>query len=54
MVLWPLVALVGFLVLTGLVIAMGTHSTSRYEAEKRTAVAPRARHSAPEAVTATL
>ncbi|MEI4270264.1 hypothetical protein TEK04_00870 [Klenkia sp. LSe6-5] len=54
MVLWPLVTLVGFLVLTGLVIAMGTQSTSRYEAEKRSAAAPRARHAAPEAAPATL
>ncbi|CAB4936842.1 Hypothetical protein KLENKIAIHU_1567 [Klenkia terrae] len=46
MVLWPLVTLVGFLLLTGVVIMMGTHSTSRYEAEKRTASAPRARHAA--------
>ncbi|SDP51296.1 hypothetical protein SAMN05660199_04070 [Klenkia soli] len=49
MVLWPLVTLVGFLLLTGVVIAMGTHSTSRYEAEKRTATAPRARHAAESA-----
>ncbi len=34
MVLWPAVALVGFLVLTGLVIAMGTSTTSRYERER--------------------
>lgn len=46
MVLWPLVTLVGFLLLTGLVIAMGTHSTSRYEAERRTATAPLGRHTA--------
>lgn len=35
MILWPLVALVGFLVLTALVIAMGTRSTARYEAEQQ-------------------
>lgn len=40
MLLWPVVTLVGFLLLTALVIAMGTHSTSRYETEKRTAVTP--------------
>jgi hypothetical protein len=34
MVMWPAVTLIGFLVLTALVIAMGTKSTARYEAEK--------------------
>jgi multisubunit Na+/H+ antiporter MnhC subunit len=34
MVLWPAVTLVGFLVLTALVIAMGTQSTARYERER--------------------
>ncbi|WP_299952575.1 hypothetical protein [uncultured Modestobacter sp.] len=48
MVLWPALSLIGFLVLTALVIAMGTQSTARYEAEKRAASAPRARHAAPE------
>jgi hypothetical protein len=38
MVLWPAVSLVGFVVLTALVIAMGTRSTARYEREKRAAV----------------
>jgi hypothetical protein len=38
MILWPLVALVGFLALTGFVIAMGTRSTARYEAERQLAV----------------
>jgi hypothetical protein len=37
MMLWPLVALVGFLALTGFVIAMGTRSTARYEAERKLA-----------------
>ncbi|GHE11218.1 hypothetical protein [Klenkia taihuensis] len=48
MLLWPVVTLVGFLLLTALVIAMGTQSTSRYETEKRTANAPtpRGRHAA--------
>ncbi|MGY1750239.1 hypothetical protein [Modestobacter sp. SYSU DS0511] len=53
MVLWLAVTLVGFLVLTALVIAMGTQSTARWEAEKRAASAPRARHAAPEGVRAT-
>lgn len=34
MVLWPAVALVGFVALTALVIAMGTRSTARYERER--------------------
>jgi hypothetical protein len=49
MVMWPALALVGFLVLTALVIAMGTQSTARYEAEKRAASAPLGRATAPEA-----
>jgi hypothetical protein len=36
MMLWPAVTLLGFLVLTALVIAMGTSSTARYEREQRT------------------
>jgi hypothetical protein len=40
MILWPTVALIGFLVLTALVIAMGTRSTARYERERRLADAP--------------
>ena len=43
MVLWPAVTLVGFLVLTALVIAMGTSSTARYEREQRAAQAVAAR-----------
>jgi hypothetical protein len=53
MVLWPAVTLLGFLLLTALVIAMGVQSTARYEAEKRQADAPRARHTAADAVGAT-
>ena len=43
MMVWPTVTLLGFLVLTALVIAMGTRSTARYEREReeRTS-APRA------------
>jgi hypothetical protein len=33
MMLWPAVTVLGFLVLTMLVIAMGTRSTARYEQE---------------------
>ena len=35
MVLWPAVSLIGFLVLTALVIVMGARSTARYEREQR-------------------
>lgn len=43
MVLWPAVTVIGFLVLTALVIAMGTRSTARYEEElaDRTPALPR-------------
>ncbi|MGK5169871.1 hypothetical protein [Geodermatophilus sp. CPCC 205761] len=51
MVLWPAVTLIGFLVLTALVIAMGTSSTARYEREQRASAArPAGRPSAAEAV----
>jgi hypothetical protein len=40
MMLWPAVALIGFLVLTALVIAMGTRSTARYEQERQLAETP--------------
>lgn len=40
MILWPAVALIGFLVLTALVIAMGTRSTARYESERQLADVP--------------
>ena len=52
MMLWPAVTLIGFLVLTALVIAMGTRSTARYEAE-RAEVASGPRHAAAEPVRAT-
>ncbi|SNR95224.1 hypothetical protein SAMN06893096_10114 [Geodermatophilus pulveris] len=39
MVLWPTVTLIGFVVLTALVIVMGTSSTARYEREQRAAKA---------------
>ena len=34
MMVWPAVTLLGFLVLTALVIALGTRSTARYERER--------------------
>ena len=43
MVLWPAMTLIGFIVLTALVIAMGTRSTARYEREQRAAVAAEGR-----------
>jgi len=53
MILWPAVALIGFLVLTGFVIAMGASTTARYEQEcRRTADAPAARQVPAEAVRA--
>ena len=53
MMLWPAVALLGFLVLTALVIAMGTQSTARYEQEQRAASrASSGRSTAPEAARA--
>ena len=48
MVLWPAVALVGFMVLTGLVILMGTSTTARYEREQRAARASSATTASPE------
>jgi hypothetical protein len=50
MVVWPAVTLIGFLALVAFVIAMGTSSTARYEAEKQASSRPRPRHGAPEPV----
>lgn len=55
MMFWPAVTLLGFLVLTGLVIVMGSSSTARYEREQqRAASAPRAAQTAHEPVAATV
>ena len=54
MMFWPAVTLLGFLVLTGLVIVMGSSSTARYEREQRAASAPRAAQTAAEPVAATV
>ena len=54
MMFWPAVTLLGFLVLTGLVIVMGSSSTARYEREQRAASAPRAAQAAHEPVAATV
>jgi multisubunit Na+/H+ antiporter MnhC subunit len=48
MMLWPALTLLGFLVLTALVIAMGTQSTARYEAEKQQARSSSRRNAAAE------
>ena len=53
MILWPAVALIGFLVLTGFVIAMGASTTARYERERRLGdEAPAGLPAAAEAVSA--
>jgi hypothetical protein len=52
MMMWPALTLIGFLVLTALVIAMGTSSTARYEREQRAERAPAGRHTAAEPVSA--
>jgi hypothetical protein len=36
MLLWPVLALIGFLGLVAVVVALGTMSTNRYEQEQRT------------------
>ena len=50
MMLWPAVTLIGFVLLTGLVIAMGTRSTARYEREQRAGRSSGGRHGAVEPV----
>jgi hypothetical protein len=52
MMMWPALTLIGFLVLTALVIAMGTSSTARYEREQRAERTPAGRHTAAEPVSA--
>ncbi len=52
MMLWPAVTLLGFLVLTALVIAMGTQSTARYEREREERSAAVPGSAAAEAVSA--
>jgi hypothetical protein len=45
--LWPAVTLLGFLVLTALVIALGSQSTARYERECAERPAPRTANAEP-------
>lgn len=52
MVLWPALTLLGFLVLTALVITMGTQSTARYEREQDAERTSAGRHPVTEPVTA--
>jgi hypothetical protein len=49
MVMWPAVTLIGFLVLTALVVAMGMQSTARYERERAEGTSG-VRHATPEPV----
>jgi hypothetical protein len=53
MVMWPALTLIGFVLLTALVVAMGMRSTARYELEKHTASMTGGRQSAAEPVGAT-
>ena len=50
MVMWPAVTLIGFLVLTALVVAMGMSSTARYEAERAEGTPAGSRQSGAEAL----
>jgi hypothetical protein len=50
MILWPAVTLVGFLLLTVFVVAMGMQSTARYERERAEGTPSGARQSAAEAM----
>jgi hypothetical protein len=53
MVLWPALTLIGFVLLTALVVAMGMQSTARYEREQRSTAGSGARQAAAEPVGAT-
>jgi hypothetical protein len=50
MVMWPALTLIGFVLLTAFVVAMGMQSTARYEREQRTTSAPGGRQTAGEPV----
>ena len=50
MVMWPALTLIGFVLLTAFVVAMGMSSTARYEREKTTATPSPSRQSAAEPV----
>jgi membrane protein implicated in regulation of membrane protease activity len=53
MLLWPAMTLLGFLVLTAVVIALGAQTTARYEREQRAERPSGTRHAAVEPVSAT-
>jgi len=53
MVMWPALTLIGFVLLTAFVVAMGMQSTARYEREKRMSTATGSRQTAGEPVGAT-
>jgi hypothetical protein len=53
MVMWPALTLIGFVLLTAFVVAMGMQSTARYEREQRTSTATGSRQAAGEPVGAT-
>jgi hypothetical protein len=50
MVMWPALTLIGFVLLTAFVVAMGMSSTARYEREQRSTPAPAGRQAAAEPV----
>ena len=50
MVMWPAVTLIGFVLLTAFVVAMGMQSTARYEREQRSTSVHGGRQSAAEPV----
>jgi hypothetical protein len=50
MLLWPAVTLLGFLLLTAMVIAMGAQTTARYEREQLDGRPAPQGHGAPEPV----
>ena len=50
MVMWPALTLIGFVLLTALVVAMGMQSTARYEQEQRSTTGSGSRQTAAEPV----
>jgi hypothetical protein len=50
MVLWPALTLIGFVLLTAFVVAMGMQSTARYEREQRSTSVHGGRQTAAEPV----
>jgi hypothetical protein len=50
MVMWPALTLIGFVLLTALVVAMGMQSTARYEREQRMSTGSGSRQAAGDPV----